>query len=91
MREKIRAVMRYAGPRMLYHHPLLAFYHMIDGMRKEPCKAEHRIKKSIAKTLIRKILLASLLKREASLAKELGSFRIIFNPNMKCLGLKGFR
>jgi hypothetical protein len=45
MRDKIRAVMRYAGPRMIYRHPLLAFYHLwpkghlrIDGMRKEPGK-----------------------------------------------------
>lgn len=36
MRERIRAVMRYAGPRMTYRHPLLAFYHLIVGMRKEP-------------------------------------------------------
>jgi hypothetical protein len=36
MREKIRAVMRYAGPRMIRHHPLLAIGHMIDGLRKEP-------------------------------------------------------
>ena len=36
MREKIRAVMRYAGPRMIWHQPLLALGHMIDGRRKEP-------------------------------------------------------
>ena len=35
MREKIREVMRYAGPRMSYRHPLLAFYHFFDGMKKE--------------------------------------------------------
>jgi hypothetical protein len=28
MRERIRNVMRYAGPRMLYRHPLLALRHM---------------------------------------------------------------
>lgn len=33
-REQIRAVMRYAGPRMLLHHPILAFMHLIDGFRK---------------------------------------------------------
>jgi hypothetical protein len=38
MRERICAVMRYAGPRMMYRHPMLAFYHLIDGMRKEPSK-----------------------------------------------------
>jgi len=38
MRERIRSVMRYAGPRMMYRHPLLAFHHLIDGMRKAPSK-----------------------------------------------------
>jgi len=36
MRDKIRAVMRYAGPRMLWHHPWLAVGHMMDGRRKKP-------------------------------------------------------
>lgn len=38
MRGKIRDVMRYAGPRMLYRHPVLAIWHVIDGRRKEPIK-----------------------------------------------------
>jgi hypothetical protein len=38
MRWKIRDVMRYSGPRMLYRHPVLAVYHTIDGMRKEPVR-----------------------------------------------------
>ncbi|MFC1984942.1 nitrous oxide-stimulated promoter family protein [Chloroflexota bacterium] len=38
MRERIRSVMRYAGPRMIYRHPVLAILHMIDGRRKEPIK-----------------------------------------------------
>jgi len=33
MRERIRAVMRYAGPRMLRRHPYLAIMHLIDGRR----------------------------------------------------------
>ena len=33
MRERVRAVMRYAGPRMLWRHPILAIAHMIDGRR----------------------------------------------------------
>jgi predicted amidophosphoribosyltransferase len=37
MREKIRAVMRYAGPRMLLRHPLLAIRHLIDSS-KEPVR-----------------------------------------------------
>jgi hypothetical protein len=34
MRERIRIVMRYAGPRMLLHHPGLALFHLLDGLRK---------------------------------------------------------
>ncbi len=30
MREKIRAVMRFAGPRMIFHHPVAAIRHVIE-------------------------------------------------------------
>lgn len=33
-REQIRAVMRYAGPRMLWRHPILSLWHLLDGRRK---------------------------------------------------------
>ncbi|MFC1892842.1 nitrous oxide-stimulated promoter family protein [Chloroflexota bacterium] len=36
MRKRIRAVMRYSGPRMMYRHPIMAIFHLIDGRRKEP-------------------------------------------------------
>lgn len=36
MRAKIRAVMRYAGPRMLFRHPMLALLHLFDGRRSTP-------------------------------------------------------
>jgi len=32
-RERIRRVMRYAGPRMLLAHPLLALLHLLDARR----------------------------------------------------------
>jgi hypothetical protein len=35
-REQVRAVMRYAGPRMLWEHPVLTVRHWLDGMRKAP-------------------------------------------------------
>jgi hypothetical protein len=38
MRGRMRGVMRYAGPRMLRRHPLLALYHLLDGRRKEPLR-----------------------------------------------------
>ena len=34
MRDRVRQVMRYAGPRMLWKHPVLALLHVIDGRRK---------------------------------------------------------
>jgi len=33
MREKIRAVMRFSGPRMLTRHPVWAIRHMLETMR----------------------------------------------------------
>lgn len=36
MREKVKDIMRYSGPRMLYRHPVLALFHFIDGFRKAP-------------------------------------------------------
>jgi hypothetical protein len=35
-REQVRAVMRYAGPRMLWRHPVLSLRHWLDGFRKAP-------------------------------------------------------
>jgi hypothetical protein len=35
-RERMRAVMRWAGPRMLWRHPVLAVLHLIDGRREPP-------------------------------------------------------
>jgi hypothetical protein len=36
MRERARAVMRHAGPAMLWHHPILAIRHLLDGHREAP-------------------------------------------------------
>lgn len=33
MRQKIRDVMRFSGPRMLFHHPLLTISHGIETMK----------------------------------------------------------
>ena len=35
-REAIRQVMRFAGPRMLLHHPWLAVQHLLDSLRYRP-------------------------------------------------------
>lgn len=34
MRERIRSVMRYSGPHMIYKHPRMAARHMLDSLRK---------------------------------------------------------
>ena len=36
MREQVRAVMRYAGPRMIWRHPFKALQHLADGRREAP-------------------------------------------------------
>ena len=35
MREKIREVMRFAGPRMVFHHPVTAARHVIETKREK--------------------------------------------------------
>ena len=49
MREKIRKVMRYSGPRMIFSHPILAMSHVIETLRErkkiekaEALKAERK-------------------------------------------------
>lgn len=37
-REATRVMMRYAGPRMMWRHPLLAIAHLLDGKRPAPPK-----------------------------------------------------
>ena len=34
MREKVRKVMRYSGPRILTRYPVLSLFHLFDGFRK---------------------------------------------------------
>ena len=38
MRELVREAMRTAGPRMPLRHPLMAFWHLLDGLRKNPAR-----------------------------------------------------
>lgn len=35
-REQVRETMRYAGPRMMLRHPVLAIMHVVDGRRPAP-------------------------------------------------------
>ena len=39
MRERIREVMRFSGPRMLFHHPIMAIRHVLES-RKEQRRLE---------------------------------------------------
>jgi YbgA-like uncharacterized protein len=41
-RDQVKAVMRYAGPRMILRHPLFALRHWLDGFRKAPEHKRHR-------------------------------------------------
>lgn len=38
MLKRVVEVMRYAGPRMSYEHPIYALFHFIDGARKKPIR-----------------------------------------------------
>ena len=42
MRERIRQVMAWAGPRMVWRHPILAVRHVIDGRRPAPVLQRQR-------------------------------------------------
>ncbi|MFB1489196.1 MULTISPECIES: nitrous oxide-stimulated promoter family protein [unclassified Thiocapsa] len=42
MRERVRDVMRYAGPRMLRPHPILSLGHILDKLREAPKLKAHR-------------------------------------------------
>ena len=43
MREQVRAVMRWSGPRMLLHHPLMTLHHIwIDYKARKKEKKENR-------------------------------------------------
>ena len=42
-REEVRQVMRYAGPRMTLHHPILAIMHYVDSLVYAP-KSKKRVR-----------------------------------------------
>lgn len=46
LRERVRVMMRYAGPRMLRRHPMLAVLHLLDGLRPAPEPAARRAPKT---------------------------------------------
>jgi hypothetical protein len=37
-RIQIRNVMRFSGPRMIFKHPIMTIYHMVDGIKYRPIK-----------------------------------------------------
>jgi hypothetical protein len=46
MREKAKQIMRYSGPRLLLHNPILALHHVVDGRKKPQTIAEFKRKKA---------------------------------------------
>jgi len=41
-REKVKTIMRYAGPRMMTRHPILSLLHLFDGLKKTKEKSNAR-------------------------------------------------
>jgi len=35
MKEQIRTVMRYSGPKMIFHHPIIAIKHLIESKKEK--------------------------------------------------------
>ncbi len=50
MRERVRVVMRWAGPRMSLRHPILALLHLLDKKRPAPMLPEKADKNSRQRT-----------------------------------------
>jgi hypothetical protein len=46
MREKVKKIMRYSGPRLLLRSPGLALHHAFDGRKKPQTLEEFRRKKA---------------------------------------------
>lgn len=42
LRERVRLVMKYAGPRMIFRHPVLAIRHLVDQRRHPPRELKER-------------------------------------------------
>jgi len=42
MRDRVKQVMRFSGPRMLLRHPILAIGHLLDGRRETDSQNETR-------------------------------------------------
>ena len=41
-REQIKAIMRYAGRKMLWEHPILSLWHLLDGWFRQPATSPTR-------------------------------------------------
>ena len=42
LREKIREVMRFSGPRMIFHHPIMAIRHVMETKKEKKRLEEHK-------------------------------------------------
>jgi len=47
MKERVKTVMRYSGPRMMIKHPVLAAHHMVDGRKKGPTDTGSKDSKTV--------------------------------------------
>ena len=46
-REQMKEVMRYAGPRMIWRHPVLAIRHMMDSRRQAPTRQKSHFRPTL--------------------------------------------
>jgi hypothetical protein len=50
-REQIKTVMRYAGPRMIWRHPVLSLRHWLDSFRNGPVESASETSTSLAESM----------------------------------------
>ncbi len=55
MREKIRAVMRYSGPRIVFRHPIIATRHLIESIREKKKLEKEEKKKALENKEMEKV------------------------------------
>lgn len=67
MRNRIRAVMKYAGPRMLFRHPVLSGVHYLTGSKKNTDMKKNR-------PPLRPLALMNFKKTDSRLANNVGNF-----------------
>lgn len=69
MREKIRSVMRYSGPRMIFSHPILSIKHLIETKKQKNKLQKYGLDKLKAEGL------AKLAEKRKNNGKEIDNYK----------------